>query len=197
MTTKPIISLILASASPRRRVLMRKAGYRFRIIPSRIREVHPRCPPFRLVQSLAVQKAIAVARRHPYQLVLGADTIVYLNGQVIGKPKNPSHADRILASQSGKWQKVYTGVALAWNGGRSVMKRGAVSKVKMRVLSERDIAWARKRHLDKAGAYAVQQRNDPFVTRIVGDFDNVVGLPMRVVGAMLKLFTRQTGTQIR
>ena len=165
---------------------MKEAGYRFRVVVSRAKETVPRgVLPSKLVKTLALKKALAVARLHPAAVVIGADTIVYINGHIVGKPRNKNHADRILKELSGAWQKVYTGIAVVQGGGRRRHLGVAVSNVKMRRLNNKDIAWASRKHLDKAGAYAVQERRDPFVEKIVGDYDNVVGLPMRLLNRLL------------
>ena len=126
------------------------------------------------------------SKKYSNDVVLGADTIVYLRGRIIGKPRHPKHASEILKDLSGAWQKVYTGVAVVWGGGEHRLFKAAVTSVKIRTLREKDIRWASAKHLDKAGAYSVQEKNDPFVEKIVGDFDNVVGLPMRVVEELLR-----------
>jgi septum formation protein len=165
---------------------MKQAGYRFRIVVSDVRETVPRgISPKELVKTLALKKAVAVSKAHPAAVVLGADTVVYINNRIVGKPRDKKHAVKILRELSGAWQKVYTGVAVAWAGGKRHKKSVAVSSVKMRHLNDKDLAWASAKHLDKAGAYAVQEKRDPFVERIVGDYDNVVGLPMRVVKKLL------------
>ncbi len=165
---------------------MKQAGYKFKVVPSLVRESHPRgISPGRLVRTLALQKAISVSKNNPDADVLGADTVVFVGGKIIGKPKNPKDAEKILKRQSGRCQRVYTGVALVWAGGKKKVSGVAVSKVFLRPLSPKDIAWAIRHHLDKAGSYAVQQRNDPFVKRIIGDYDNVVGLPMRLVKRLI------------
>jgi len=183
------LPLILASLSPRRRHLMKKAGIEFKIVPSDVKETHSWLRPSSLVKFLALKKAVSVSRKHPGSLVLGADTVVYVGGKIIGKPKSERDAEEILRRQSGRWQRVFTGVALVWDGGRSRKSGVSVSRVKMRVLAAADIDWAIRHHLDKAGAYAVQQKDDPFIEQIIGDYDNVVGLPMRVVRKLLKPFT--------
>lgn len=178
---------MLASVSPRRKYILREAGIPFRVIPSRVREVHPRgVSPARLVTSLALQKALAVSKRCPDDIVIGADTLVYINGHIIGKPKNQRHAVRILKELSGAWQSVYTGVAVVWWGGRKHRVAAACSKVKLKHLSAEEIKRAASQHLDKAGAYAVQEKKGRFVEKIKGDYDNVVGLPMRVVRKLLR-----------
>lgn len=165
---------------------MREAGYRFQIVVSDVNETVPRgISPRGLVKSLALKKARAVSKKNPEAVVLGADTIVYINRRILGKPRDKHHAVSILRELSGAWQKVYTGVAVVWNGGKTARRGVAVSHVKMRRLNERDLEWASKKHLDKAGAYAVQEKRDPFVEKIVGDYDNVVGLPMRLVKKLL------------
>ncbi len=165
---------------------MKEAGYRFKIVVSNAKETVPRgVGPHSLVRTLALKKALAVAKHHPQAVVLGADTIVYINKRIVGKPRDQKHAVRILRELSGAWQKVYTGVAVVWAGGKRHKQSVAVSKVKIRKLTEKDLAWASAKHLDKAGAYAVQEKRDPFVEKIVGDYDNVVGLPMRLVKKLL------------
>lgn len=139
---------------------------------------------------LAVRKAVSVARRHANAVVLGADTVVFINGKVVGKPKNAAHARRMLAELSGAWQKVYTGVALVERAGKRSVSGVAMSRVRMRRLSEAEIERASNKHLDKAGAYAVQERGDAFVEKIIGDYDNVVGLPMRLVKRLLRRLRR-------
>lgn len=119
--------------------------------------------------------------------MLAADTLVYINGHVVGKPRNPTHAVRILNELSGKWQKVYTGVAFVWLKQKIDKSSVAVSAVKMRRLSSEEITRVSHKHLDKAGGYAVQEKEDSFVEKIRGDYDNVVGLPMRIVKKYLRL----------
>ncbi|MFN0118657.1 MAG: Maf family protein [Elusimicrobiota bacterium] len=192
---KPIsskIDFILASGSPRRKQLLRAAGFKFEIIPSQVSEKMPsKTPPGVLVRALAIKKAIAISKKYPQQLVLGADTIVYINGHVVGKPRNAVHAKRILEELSGHWQKVYTGVAFSSHGGKKIISKVGISRVKIRKLSEMDIRRASTQHLDKAGAYAVQQKKDPFVEKIVGDYDNVVGLPVKIVKRLLSRWSRR------
>lgn len=166
---------------------MRNAGYRFRIFPSNVVERVPSgLTPSKRVAALALKKAKAIAKKYPEAVVLGADTLVFINGHAVGKPKNRKHAQRMLAELSGRWQQVITGVAIVWAGGRKAVKNAAISQVKFRRLTRGDILAAAGRHLDKAGSYAVQEKGDGFVERIVGDYDNVVGLPMRLVNRLLR-----------
>lgn len=179
--------LILASGSPRRRQLMRAHGYRFKVVPSGVHERVPAgTPPSAMVKLLARRKAVAVAKGLPDDVVIGADTTVFIKGRVVGKPRDERDGRRMLRMLSGAWQRVYTGVAVSWDGGRQVVVGAAVSRVKMRTLTDEEIRRAAKRHLDKAGGYAVQESKDAFVERIVGDYDNVVGMPMKLVKALLR-----------
>ena len=175
--------LILASASPRRKAILRAAGLSFRVDPSGVDEDMTEKNPRRLVARLARLKALSVARRHPGALVLGADTLVVCSGEILGKPKDLKDAVRMLTLQSGRSQRVYTGVALVKE--RRVYAEVAVTKVYARRLGAEHLKRLAGKHMDKAGAYAVQDRKDPLVKRIVGDRDNVVGLPMRVVRRLL------------
>lgn len=183
---------ILASASPRRRQILKANGYKFKIIPSHVKEtVRPGLAPSKKVTQLALKKALWVSRQHPKHIVLGSDTLVFLGSQTIGKPTDPQDAARILRVLSGRWQKVWTGVAVVWAGGKKRLSRASLSKVKMRTLSEKEVQVYSKKHLDKAGAYSVQSRKDKFVVKIVGDYDNVVGLPMRRVRPLLARAARE------
>jgi septum formation protein len=181
----PVLSepLILASASPRRRAILRAAGMRFRVDPSSVDEAIGEKNPRRLVVKLARLKALEVARRHPGRLVLGADTIVVCRGEILGKPKDLEDAVRMITLQSGRSQRVYTGVALA--RGRRVWTAVAVTRVYARKLDAEKLRRLAGKHMDKAGAYAIQDRSDPLVSRIEGDRDNVTGLPMRAVRLLL------------
>lgn len=179
----PVLKLILASASPRRRAILRAAGISFRVDPSGLAESCREKNPRRLVVKLARMKALDVAKRHPGHPVLGADTIVVCAGEILGKPKNLQDAVRMISLQSGRSQRVYTGTALAL-GGR-VYTDVAVTTVYARLLDSDRLRRLAGKHMDKAGAYAIQDRNDPLVSRISGDRDNVTGLPMRSVRRLL------------
>jgi septum formation protein len=177
------LKLILASASPRRRAILRAAGMRFTADPSGVEENIRERNPRRLVIKLARLKALDVSRRNPGRLVLGADTLVVCRGEILGKPKNFKDAVRMITLQSGRMQRVYTGTALV-AGGR-VYTDCAVTKVYARKLDSIRLRRLAGKHMDKAGAYAIQDRRDPLVARIVGDRDNVTGLPMRSVRRLL------------
>lgn len=179
----PLLKLILASASPRRRAILRAAGVSFTVDPSGVDEDITEKNPRKHVVKLARLKALDVAKRHPGHPVLGADTIVVCMGEILGKPKDLKDAVRMITLQSGRTQRVYTGTALAI--GRRVYTEVAVTKVYARLLDAARLKRLAGKHMDKAGAYAVQDRHDPLVARIVGDRDNVTGLPMRSVRRLL------------
>ena len=166
--------------------MIKKLRVPFKIISSDVSERSSEKKPRKLVLQLAERKARSVARRRPKDVVLGADTIVVCCGEILLKPRDKKDSERILRLLNGRWQRVYTGVALALDGGQTIFKKAAVTKVLARKLPEEDLAKLIGKHMDKAGAYAVQDTRDPFVKKIVGDRDNVVGLPMRVVRRLLK-----------
>lgn len=188
MKSKPV-RYILASASPRRRQLLQEMGMKFRIIPSSIREkTAPGLTPAQVVRRLALQKAADVARRFKSKkyVVIGADTIVVRRGEILGKPRDPKHARQILNKLSGSIHFVYTGVAVidTWTGKKVVAYEK--TRVKMKQLSAAEIMYHSGRHLDKAGAYAVQEEKDAFIEKIDGCYYNVVGLPIALLQQMLK-----------
>jgi len=182
-------ALILASASPRRRTLLSEAGIRFEVVEPPLAESHDgvdRLPPAQQAEALAYYKARSVARVRPDGRVLGADTVVALAGQVLHKPADAADARRMLRALSRARHAVITGVALLGPGPR---RRIASERtwVRMRPMSEAEIA----AYVDcgewegKAGAYAIQETADRFVTEVDGSFTNVVGLPMELVCRLL------------
>jgi septum formation protein len=185
-----VFPFVLASASPRRKSLIKSFPFRARVVPSRFPEPpgrrgeNPRLYVIRLAQG----KAGEVSRRLPGSLVLGADTIVYFKGRFLGKPKDEREARAMLAGLSGRWHDVYTGLCLM--GGGKSWTAAARTRVRMRRFTEGQLdRWARRNH-DKAGAYAAQAVGNPFVVDYRGDFDNVVGLPRRTLRALLKTAER-------
>jgi len=178
--------LILASASPRRRALLRRLGVRFRVVPSLVGERSRQKDPRRLVVELALRKARYVARRNPEAAVLGADTVVVCRGRILGKPQSRADSRRILEFLNGRGQEVYTGIAVVLDGGRRFFARCVKSRVMARRLKPAELRRLAGKHLDKAGAYAVQDRDDPFIARIAGDYGNVVGLPLESTRRLLR-----------
>lgn len=185
-------TLILASASPRRRELMKAAGYRFEVRPADVAEELPEeCDePEREAARLAEAKALAVAEQtaEAGRWVLGADTIVVLGRRLIGKPRDDEDAAAILRSLSGSNHAVITGVALIQSGTLWRVVRSVVTRIKMRPIPEAEI----RRYVaaggsrGKAGAYGLQEGGDRYVERMDGSASNVVGLPMEMVAEMLE-----------
>ncbi|MBI3296818.1 MAG: septum formation protein Maf [Elusimicrobia bacterium] len=178
--------MVLASASPQRRKLLKELRVPFRIVPSEVSEGSRERDPRRLVILLALRKARAVARRHPQALVLGADTVVVHAGRVLGKPAGRPASAEMLKTLNGRWHRVYTGVALVHHARRRSWSEAAVSRVKARRLADAQLFRFVGRHLDKAGGYAIQDARDPFIERIEGARDNVIGLPMETVRRLFK-----------
>jgi septum formation protein len=189
--------LILASASPRRQEPLRNAGIEFRVHASSVEE------GFRNGESatdcalrLAQEKAVSVSRLFRLDVVLGADTLVVVDGIMLGKPSAAPDAAQMLRLLSGRTHEVVTGVCLVGplNGERAVdrvVKTAAeTTRVSMTELSEQDIAdyVATGEPMDKAGAYAIQGIAARWIPRIEGDYSNVVGLPVALVWKMLKEF---------
>jgi septum formation protein len=179
-------ALILSSASPRRRELMGMTGLPFEVITADAEELKTGAPQA-LVMENARRKARAVADKHPGRMVLGADTVVYLQGQVLGKPKDSEDAKRMLRMLSGQWHQVFTGVCVISAQGREDT-RCDETRVLFSRLSEEDITRyvLSKEPADKAGAYAVQGMGGMYVERIEGSYSNVIGLPMHLVRRMLR-----------
>ncbi len=175
------MSLILASQSPRRRELLHQIGIDdFRILPAQGEErKDPALSPSALVMQLSRQKADEVAARCTAEdTILAADTVVVLDGTILGKPQDAADAARMLAALSGREHHVLTGVTL--RRGDTVLSEYEETAVFFRPLTEEDIAWyvASGEPLDKAGAYGIQGLGARFVSRIEGDYSNVVGLPL-------------------
>jgi len=180
--------LVLASASPRRRDLLTREGVAFEVVPADIDEHHHAGEsPEALVQRLAYEKASAVAQRigpGRERWVLGSDTVVVLDGDVLGKPRDPAHARALLGRLTGHTHRVMTGYAfvstLAAGDRTAAHVAMQTSQVAMREASEEEIAAYVEtgEPMDKAGAYAVQGRGARFVTDVAGSQDNVIGLPV-------------------
>lgn len=180
--------LILASASPRRRFLLRLLDLPFRVRVSGMPETRrPGETPRALALRLARSKARAVARRLPGACVLGADTVVSLGRRVLGAPRGRSEAEAMLRLLSGRRHQVWTGVALAGPRGR-LRLLAASTRVSVARLSEADL----RAYLDcgewrgKAGAYGIQGRFAAWVRRLEGSYTNVVGLPLDPVRRLLR-----------
>ena len=182
--------LILASKSPRRIEILKSLGKKFEIIPSQRAEKSTKKRPSARVVELAQQKAFDVAQKYPAATVIGADTLVFCKGEIIGKPTSKADALRILNKLNGSWQSVYTGVCLVCKDQHKLLYGYDVSHCKARRLSAAQLAQYAGKHMDKAGAYAVQDDEDPFIEKIVGSKTNVVGFPVEFFNQLYKEFTK-------
>ena len=179
--------IILASASPRRHQLLDMLGIEYVVDSAEIDETpEPGERPETLAPRLARQKAMTVAQRHPGAPVLGADTLVVIDGTILGKPSSGFEAERMLGILSGRQHHVVTAVALVSDG--AIHELCDVTKVWFRPLDEELIREyvASGEPLDKAGSYGVQGRGAVLVERIEGDFFGVMGLPLRLVISLLQ-----------
>ncbi len=185
-----ITGIILASASPRREQLLRQVGCEFRVWPSAAEENNAAAlSPSGLVQAHARSKAWDVAERSSAEdIVIGADTIVVLDGKVYGKPFDAAEACKMLGELSGRIHSVWSGIAVVGNG--SCVSEAVETRVTLSPLTPDQI----QRYvetgepLDKAGAYAVQGFGAVFVERIEGCYFNVVGLPLHALSRLLSEF---------
>jgi septum formation protein len=179
--------LVLASASPRRQELLRSAGIAFEAQPAHIAEDPlPGESAKACAERLARDKALAIARQRPQDVVLGADTVVVVDGQLLGKPSDAADAARMLRTLSGRVHQVITGVCIVVSGHCEVASEA--TSVTMSEISEKEIAdyVASGEPMDKAGAYAIQGIASRWIPRIEGDYSNVVGLPVALVWRMLR-----------
>ncbi len=188
--------LVLASASPRRQELLRSAGISFEVQPADIPEnALPGEAAKDCAERLARDKALAVASQRPHDFILGADTVVVVDGQILGKPTDAADAARMLRLLSGREHQVITGVCLVVSAQPSVASETTL--VTVDELTDKDIAdyVASGEPMDKAGAYAIQGLASRWIPRIEGDYSNVVGLPVALVLRMLREHASEIGSQ--
>ena len=170
---------ILASSSPRRRELLKQAGYEFKVVRPEIRELEPAELSLReLTIANATRKGMAVASIHRNKVVLAADTLVAMDGEIIGKPRDLTHARTILRRLSGRSHDVCTGVFIVGQRGRITFAE--MSEVRFRKLNESVITdyFRVVNPVDKAGAYAAQGSGGSIIAAIKGSVTNVIGLPI-------------------
>ncbi|PYO14786.1 MAG: septum formation protein Maf [Candidatus Rokuibacteriota bacterium] len=182
--------LILASQSPRRRELMLRIWGEFEVVPSEIEEVLDEGPTGDAVAQLALRKARAVAGRVGVGVVLGADTVVVVDGVVLGKPSGPEEARGMLVRLRGRWHEVITGVAVVDAGTERGASATAVSRVLMADYSDATVEAyvASGSPFDKAGGYAIQDLGGALVDGVVGSYTNVIGLPVEATRRLLEDF---------
>lgn len=187
-------TIILGSASPRRRELLAQIGVDFTVRVSRKEEIYHSTVPEEIVKELALMKAENVAeelRADRDMIVLSADTIVVLDDAILGKPKDEEEAFRMIHSLQGRSHEVYTGVAVldfGKEGKKNVVNHAVGTKVFVHAMSDEEIRGyiATGEPMDKAGGYGIQGRFAPYIDRIEGDYYNVVGLPVSYVYQVLK-----------
>jgi septum formation protein len=185
--------LILASASPRRADLLRQLKLEFEIVPSDATEVFDdHLSPLELCQLNAHRKARTVAKKIPDALVLGADTLVFLDRQIFGKPADKTAAKKMLLQLQGRTHQVVTGVSLIHLRAHAEKMFAVSTDVLFRPLTPEqiDLYLSKINPLDKAGAYAIQENGELIVSEISGSFSNVVGLPVEKVESELAAWGR-------
>ena len=180
------MKLILASASPQRLALLGEAGYGFDVVPANVPEIAEGLEPAHIALVNAEAKARAVASDlGPDVVVIGADTVVDVEGVPLGQPADIAEAERHLRSLSGTLHEVHTGVCVVAG---DVERSGVAStRVRFKALSDGEVSdyLATGEWQGRAGGYAIQESGDAFVEAVEGDFDNVIGLPMRLVVELL------------
>jgi septum formation protein len=184
--TPPKNQVILASRSPRRIELLKEIIPNFEVIPSSVEEIFQSdLSPRDNAIAVAYAKALDVSKNHPGHFIIGADTIVVLNNEIIGKPRDADDARNILKRLSGKRHQVITGVVVILKG---PMKDAGVSDVNIRVLNDDEIARYVEtgEPMDKAGAYAIQGKGAFMVDSYSGSYSNIVGLPLDTVKTLLR-----------
>ena len=189
MSINSTASFILASASPRRRELFQSIGLKFKIIPAHVNENYLAGEsPRQHVKRLSIDKAIIIARKYPEAWVLGADTIVVIDGLILGKPKNEAQARKMLQKLSGREHKVFTGFTIAHVAAKIYKTKVIQSAVQFKTISPKEMDWyvSCDEPYDKAGGYAVQGKGAYFIQSIRGSYTNVIGLPLCEVLEELK-----------
>lgn len=183
------MNIILASASPRRKEILENVNVKFTVVASNIDEVIlDNEPPKELVMRLAFEKCMDVARKNEDALVIGADTIVVMDDQILGKPKNEEDACNMIELLSNKKHQVITGISLINLSLDKKVIDYVVSEVTFKDLSKETIRdyINTKESLDKAGAYGIQGYGSLLVESISGDYFNIVGLPISRISDLLK-----------
>jgi septum formation protein len=191
MNKKTAQPIILASSSPRRKELLTGLGLEFSVIPSDVsEEMEKSSSPEEMVKELAYRKAEAVARQVDQGLIIGSDTIVVLDGEVLGKPRDKTEAFSMLTRLQGREHEVFSGLSIVDAKTHECETGFQSTKVQMRSLSDREIRLyiATNEPMDKAGSYAIQGIGATLVERINGDYFTVVGLPLALTAKYLRIF---------
>ena len=173
--------IILASASPRRKQLLSSVGLKFKTVPAHVDENYLNGEtPNQHVRRLAQRKAKIIAEKYPDAWVLGADTIVVIDGHILGKPENKTQAKKMLQKLSGRTHKVYTAFTITRAASSITKTRVIQSAVSFKNISPDEIKWyiSSKEPYDKAGGYAAQEKGASFIKSVRGSYTNVIGLPL-------------------
>jgi len=180
--------IILASSSPRRRMLLEQIGVPFEIVVSEVEEnISLIDSPYENVKALAIQKAQKVSEQLDFDaVIIGADTMVYFNGELLGKPQNDTDALNMLKKLQGNRHRVYTGVCIIKDNKQYTLTD--YTDVYMRKMSDEELIdfISTKEYYDKAGGYAIQQKGALMIDKIDGDYNTVVGLPLTKLYLLLK-----------
>jgi len=182
-------TLVLASGSPRRRALLKDLGLRLKVIPAEMEEIpRRREDPIAFAKRMAREKTEMVSQSYPDLWVLAADTIVVLDGKILGKPRDGQEAGKFLRFLNGKTHQVVSGFCLRHYNKKQAVCRSVSTQVTFKALTAEEIDWYVKtgEPLDKAGAYAIQGRGAFCVRKIRGSYTNVVGLPVAEVLEVLE-----------
>ena len=183
------MSVILASTSPRRRELLALLGIAFEIIPPVAEEIpSPGLSPREQAKQFALDKALSIARRHPDDLVLGSDTVIEIDGTLVGKPQDLDDAESMLRQLRGRSHQVHTGIALIYEAAYVTIVHVETALVRMTPFTDQEL----RRYLEtgeslgKAGAYSIQGEAARFIEKIEGDYPTIVGLPLRQTADLLE-----------
>lgn len=183
------MSFILASTSPRRRELLALLGIAFEVITPVVEEnPSPELCPRDQARQFALDKALSIARRHPDDLVLGSDTVIEIDGTLMGKPQDLDDAGTMLRLLRGRNHQVHTGIALIHEAARVTLVQVETAQIRMTPFTDQEL----KRYLEteeslgKAGAYSIQGEAARFIEAIEGDYPTIVGLPLRRTAELLR-----------
>ena len=183
------MSVILASTSPRRRELLALLGIGFDVIPPTVEEVpSPGLSPPDQAKRFALDKALSIARRHPDDLVLGSDTVIEIDGMLLGKPQDLEQAEIMLRQLQGRVHQVHTGVALIHHTEHTTLVQVETAHVRMKPCHDEELlGYLRtEESLGKAGAYSIQGEGAQLIEKIEGDYPTIVGLPLWQTASLLK-----------
>ena len=183
------MSVILASTSPRRHELLSLLGIAFEVVPPTVEEIPlPGLSPREQAKQFALDKALSIARRHPDDLVLGSDTVIEIDGTLVGKPQDLDDAETMLRQLRGRNHEVHTAIALIHEAAYVTVVRVESALVRMTPFTDQEL----RRYLEtgeslgKAGAYSIQGEAARFIEKIEGDYPTIVGLPLRQTADLLE-----------